>query len=157
MAYGREEVERRLCARQEKHCHSEHQTAPVGYGFKPVGGSPLRDHRSRAVEKIGLRDREFRSEKHHADSHAEKYAAYASVDEKEYVVGPRPENIARFRTELVADSLEDEAEQNQHPEPVGASETRGVEQRERGEESAPEHHQRGERQLPLASQSVDNH
>ena len=64
------------------------------------------------------------------------------------------EEIAELVLELIADSLEYEGEENEHPEPIGTSETRRIEQGEGGKEGASEGDEGGEGELPLAACGV---
>ena len=57
---------------------------------------------------------------------------------------------------LIADGLDDEREEDDHPKPVGSAKTRAIEQREGGKERTAEGDERGERKLPFAARGVDD-
>lgn len=105
-----------------------------------MGGNPARDHGRAGIEQVGLGDGEFCAEEEHGHGHAEQQAAHAAVDEQEAVVGAGAEEIAGLGAELIAHGLKDEAEQYEHPQPIGAAEAGGVKQGEGGEEGSAEHH-----------------
>ena len=67
------------------------------------------------------------------------------------------QQVAQLVLELIADSLQHEGEQDDHPQPVGTAETGAVEQGERGEEGSAEGDERGKREFPLATCRVDDH
>ena len=52
---------------------------------------------------------------------------------------------------LIADGLQHEGEENNHPEPVSAAEAGTIEKRERSKEGAAEGDEGGEGYLPLAT------
>ena len=74
------------------------------------------------VEQIAFGDGEFSSEEEHRHGHAEQHAADTAVDEKKGVVGACAVEIAFLCTEFVADGLQNEADEDKHPQPVGTSE-----------------------------------
>ena len=53
--------------------------------------------------------------------------------------------------------MEDEGEKNKNPHPICASETRAVEERERGEEGAAKSDQSREGELPFPTGGVHDH
>ena len=56
---------------------------------------------------------------------------------------------------LIGDCLNDEAEKNKHPYPVGTSEASRVEEREGSEEATTKDDQRSKGKLPLTTYGVD--
>ena len=52
---------------------------------------------------------------------------------------------------LIADSLQHEGEENNHPKPVSAAEAGAIEERKGGEEGAAEGDEGGEGYLPFAT------
>ena len=111
-------------------------------GFAAAHG-PLVDDEGRAGEEGGY-------------GHSEQEGAQHAVEHEQAAVDVAPHHVAGFRLELVADGLEDERGEDEHPYPVGAAETGAVEQGKGGEESAAERDERGERELPLAPGRVDD-
>ena len=61
------------------------------------------------------------------------------------------QKVAELVLELVADSLDNEGEEDNHPQPVGSAKRGGVEEGIGGEEGTTESDQCGEGELPLTS------
>ncbi len=120
-----------------------------------MGRCPFGDHRRACVEQAAALHAEISAEEEHRHRHTEQYAPYAAIEEKEEIVGAGAIDIARLPSVFIAYGLHDETEKNDGPEPVGSSETCGVEQWEGGEECASENHECGERELPFPSHGVD--
>ena len=77
-----------------------------------------------------------------------------AVDEEERLVGAATEHITILILILVGDCLDDEAEEDEHPHPVGTTEAGRVEEGEGGEEATAEDDQRSEGEFPLTADRV---
>ena len=117
--------------------------------------SPLRNRGVLHVEDIALGHRELGTKEHRRHGYAQQHGAHDAVDEQQRVVETRAVDVARLGPVLITDGLDNETEQDEHPQPIGTAETRTVEQRERGKEGAAKSHQRRVGQLPLAAHRVD--
>ena len=151
-----DEVKSGLSAGKEEDRHTEEEIFPADDGFETTAGRPLRDDRCAGLEDVGLGDGKRGAEEHHGHSHTEQHTADETVEHQEYVVSGSAVEVTAFATELVADGLKHEAQQYEHPQPIGAAEARGVEQGKRGEEGAAKHYERSEREFPLAAKRVDH-
>ena len=80
-----------------------------------------------------------------------------AIEQQKHTVGCGAQHIAVSELEFIRYSLEHKAEQNQHPYPVGAAETRAVKQGKGSEECATKGNQRGEGELPFAAGSQQQH
>ena len=152
-AHGEEH--RRHGTRQEEDGEAQQQVAERENLLPAVLRIPDRHHRRAGVEQAAALNLEVGAEELHPDGAAQQHTAYKAVDVEASVVGRSAEDVRGFRAEFIADSLQDEAEKYQHPEPIGAAEARGVIEGKGGEEGAAEHHQGGEGQFPFAPQGVD--
>ena len=86
---------------------------------------------------------------------AQEQGTQDAIEHQEALEGLRTEEITQFILELIAHGLQHEGEEDEHPQPVGATEAGGIEQGEGSEESAAEGDQRGERELPLTTGGID--
>ena len=84
-------------------------------------------------------------------------APHHAVQHQEGAIGILAQQIPRLQLKFVADGLQHEAEEDNHPQPVGPAEAGTVEQGERGEEGASESNERRERKFPLAPRREHQH
>ena len=117
--------------------------------------SPLRDD-SAILSDERFRNGEVASEEECRDCSTEKHRPEDAVEEEEDIIGLASEQIAFSIAILVAHSLNDKAEENEHPHPIGTTEAGGIEQRERSEESTTKHYKSGEGEFPAMSHALDH-
>ena len=67
------------------------------------------------------------------------------------------QQIARLQLEFVADGLQHEAKEDNHPQPIGPAEAGTIKQGEGSEEGASEGNERRERKFPLAPRREHQH
>ena len=129
----------------------------VAQRFEPVPGrGPLRDDGVAArIGHVEAVDREVGTGEEGADGRPEQEGACDAVDDQERLEGPLAEDVARLAAVLVGYGLDDEDEQDGHPDIGRSAERRGVEEREGGEEGAAEGDERREGELPFAAEGVD--
>ena len=152
-----DDVEYAEDAREEKHGKSENPVPPVEECVKAVAGvAPAADYWAcPAAQDVRLFDDEVSPVEERGDGYAEQQRTDDAVDDKKPLERLCPEKVAHLALELVADGLQDECEEDNHPQPVGPAEAGAVKQGERGEERSAEGYERGERQFPLPARGVD--
>lgn len=152
------EVVERQHPREEQHGQSQRHIAVVEHRFESVPGSrPLRDRGVAAqVGHVEPIDGEIRTREECADSGAQEDRSEKSVDLQEPVESLFSEYVIGFAPVFVRNGLQDEDQQNQHPDVKRSAETGRVEKRERGEKRAAESYQRSEREFPFAAQRIDD-
>lgn len=139
---------------KEEDGEADKQVFPARYGLKAVSRRPNGNDGRVTVKDISACHSELSSEKENADSNTNQHTADNSIDEEEGIVGAGSIKITLLATELIADGLKHEAEENSHPEPIGASERGGVKEGEGSEEGASEYHQGSECKLPFAAEGI---
>ena len=102
--------------------------------------TPLRDGRALHVEDVALGHRELGTKEHRRNGHAQQDGTHDAINQQQRVIEARAIDVAGLGTVLIANRLNDKAEQDEHPQPVGTAEAGAVEQRERGEEGAAKGH-----------------
>ena len=128
---------------EEYHGKAQHEHPGIEQGIETMGGiRPAGDDRRDGIniDEIVLLDDEVRSDD--------------AVEGEEELERLRTEDVADLVLELIADGLQHECEEDNHPEPVGSAEAGGVEEGERGEEGTSERDERGERKFPLTACGV---
>ena len=120
------------------------------------GISPARNDRcdGSCIDEVVLLDNEVRTLEEGGYGTTQKQRPHDAVEGEEELEGLSPKNVADLILELIAHSLEHECEEDDHPQPVGSAEARGVEQGEGGEERSSEGDEGGERKLPLTACGV---
>ena len=108
------------------------------------------------VNEVVLHDDEVAALEEGGYGTAQKQRTQQAVDDEAHLEGLGAEEVAELVLELVADGLQDEGEEDEHPQPVGPAEGGAIEQGERCEERSAEGDQRGEGELPLATRGVDD-
>ena len=88
---------------------------------------------------------------------AQQDRPHHAVQHQEGAIRVLAQQIARLQLKFIADGLQHEAEEDNHPQPVGPAEAGAVEQRERGEKGAAEGDERREGELPLATRREHHH
>ena len=153
------EVEQAEYARKEQNGQSQQNVARVGQRVESVPGSgPLRDGvESVRAREVGPVDRELRAEEQRAYGRSEQESPRYAVDDQKGVERLFAQKVRRLASVLVRDGLNDEYEQDQHPDVEGPAEARAVKERERREEGSAERDERREGEFPLAAQRVDEH
>ena len=118
---------------------------------------PTADNRHHRIGDITFVDIKLRPRKERCHRTAQQHRPYHSVYHQKSAIRRLTQQIARLRLELIADGLQHESKQDNHPQPVGSAETRTVKQRERRKERPAERHERSKRKLPLPPRRVDYH
>ena len=127
--------------------------------WSPVPGSgPLRDgvESVRAREVGPVRPSKPRAEEQRAYGRSEQESPRYAVDDQKGVERLFAQKVRRLASVLVRDGLNDECEQDQHPDVEGPAEARAVKERERRQEGSAERDERRERERPFPSQRVDD-
>ena len=106
---------------------------------------------------ISFLDDEVRALEEGGYGTAEEQRADDAVEREEELERLRAEEVAYLVLELIADGLQHEGEEDNHPQPVGTAEAGGIEQGEGGEEGSAEGDERGEGELNLLQHDVDLH
>ena len=152
------EVEQAEYARKEQNGQSQQNVARVGQRVESVPwSSPLRDGvESVRAREVGPVDRELRAEEQRAYGRSEQESPRYAVDDQKGVERLFAQKVRRLASVLVRDGLNDEYEQDQHPDVEGPAEARAVKERERREEGSAERDERREREFPFPSQRVDD-
>ena len=151
-------IERPQDARQEEHSQPEHHIPRIEQRIQPVSCiGPLTDDRHHRICHIPFIDVKFGPREERGHCPTQQYRTYHSVYHQERAIRCLAQQISRLRLELVADSLQHKAEQNNHPQPIGSSETRTIEQRKRSKERASKRDERCKRELPLPSRRINHH
>ena len=150
-----EHVEATEDARQEKHHQTEHQVPRIGHGFESVpAGGPAADGRRELFAHHVFVHHEVGAVEEGADGCAEEQGAEHAVQDEKPAIGVFAQEVAEFALEFIADGLEHEAEEDEHPHPVGTTEAGRVEEGEGGEEATAEDDQRSEGEFPLTADRV---
>lgn len=146
---GVDEIEGRQDLGEEKEHQSEGDVEGVEYRLQAVGGAG-------PVGEVVLVHDEMPTGKEGPQGDPDEDDPQRAVDEEEKLVSAFPEDIVGLFAVFVGDSLDDEAEEDRHPDIVGPAEADGVEEGEGRKKRPAEHHQRGEGQLPFAPQGIDD-
>ncbi len=154
-------IERTENASQEEDGKTEDEIPGVEQCVEAVGGvCPAADDRRegrtcRLTNQEVLADNEVTAIEEGSHGTTQQKRADDAVENEEALKGACAQQVAELVLELIADSLQHEGEQDEHPQPVGTAETSGIEQREGGEECTAKGYQRGEGELPFATCRVD--
>ena len=157
MVHVVDDVERSEHARQEQHRHSETEVPGIEQGVetrRPIG--PPTDDGRGELREVRLRHDEVAAVEERGHGTAQQRWSHNTVEHEEAAEGAGAQQVALLQLELIAHGLQHKREQDDHPQPVGTAEAGAVEQRERGEESAAEGDERGERDLPLAARRLEH-
>ena len=143
---------------QEEHSQPQHHIPRIKQRIQTMPAvSPLADNRHCRICDIPFIDIEVRPREERGHCPTQQYRTYHSVYHQERAIRCLAQQISRLRLKLVADSLQHKAEQNNHPQPIGSSETGTIEQRKRSKERASKRDERCERELPLPSCRINHH
>ena len=102
------------------------------------------------IHQIALFDHEVRAFKEGRYSAAQQQWSDDAVEEEEELEGAGTKEVANLVLELVADRLQHEGEEDDHPQPISSAERGGVEEGEGGKERATKGDEGGEGELPFA-------
>lgn len=152
-----DQIESGQTASEEKYGTSEEKILPAEDSLEAMGRGPGGNDRSGMVEHGSAVDGELPSEEEHSDSDSEEDATDKAIEEEENIIDTTAVEITLLIAIFIADSLHDEAQQNQHPEPIGTAEARRIEERESGESGSAESDESGESEFPLSADRIDNH
>ena len=79
-----------------------------------------------------------------------------TVEDQEAAEDVASVNVAGFILVFVSHGLQDEACENQHPNPIGAAKTRTVKEGKRGKESAAKGYERRKGKFPFTTRGIYN-
>ena len=150
-------------AGQEDDGKTEDDVPQVEQGIEPVRTvCPAADDDARSlsvtqgIEDILALHDEVRAGEESGDGSAQEQRTEDAVQHQQPLERLYAEQIPHLALELIADSLQHEGEEDNHPEPVRPAETGGIEERIGGKERSAEGDERSEGELPLAACDVDN-
>ena len=152
-----DQIESGQTASEEKYGTSEEKILPAEDSLEAMGRSPGGNDRSGMVKHGSPVDGELPSEEEHSDSDSEEDATDKTIKQEENIIDATAVEITLLIAIFIADSLHDEAQQNQHPEPIGPAEARRIEERESGESGSAESDESSESEFPLSADRIDNH
>ena len=99
---------------------------------------PHRDDGRGGIGQLFLIDIEFGPGEKRADRRAEEQGTEDAVYNQENAVGRLAQEVAALGLVFIRDRLQDEAEEDENPHPIGPAKAGRVEQGERGEEGPAE-------------------
>ena len=147
-----DDVEDAKHAGKKHHGKAEDEVPGIEQGVKSCGGiGPTADDGSTKIGERCLLHYEVGPIEERGYGASKKQGTYDAIKNKEQAVSAGAEQIALTMLELIADGLQHEGEENNHPEPVGAAEAGAIEERKGGEEGAAEGDEGGEGYLPFAT------
>lgn len=147
-----DDVEDAKHAGKKHHGKAEDEVPGIEQGVKSCGGiGPTADDGSTKIGERCLLHDEVGAIEERGDGTSKEQWTDDAVENKEQAVSAGAEQIALTMLELIADGLQHEGEENNHPEPVGAAEAGTIEKRERSKEGSTEGDEGGEGYLPLAT------
>ena len=152
-------IERAQNACQEHDGQAEHQHPGVEYGVETMGGiRPSRDDGCEGcgINHVVLHNDEIAALEEGGHSAAQEQRTEQAVDDQAHLESLGTQEVTEFVLELITDSLQDEGEENDHPQPVGSAKRGAIEQGEGCEERSTEGDQCGKGELPLAARGVDD-
>ena len=118
--------------------------------------SPSGDGGSFHIQNLIFGYAKFVAKKHTSHSHTQQQWSENAVDAEQCVVEFGAVHITHFAPIFVGNGLNHETQQNEHPQPVGATETGGIEQGEGGEKGAAKGHQGGESEFPFSAHGMNH-
>ena len=146
-------------ARQEHDRKAEDENPGIEQRIEAVRGiAPVADdgRQSPCIDKIALFDHEVRAFEEGGHCTAQQQRADDAVEEEEELEGAGTEEVANLVLELIADGLQHEGEEDDHPQPIGSAERGGVEERKGGKEGTTKGDEGGEGEFPLASGGIED-
>ena len=144
-------------AGKEHHGKTEDEVPGIEQSVKSCGGvGPTADDGSAKIGERCLLHYEVGPIEERGYGASKKQGTHDAVKNKEPSVSAGAEQIALTMLKLIADGLQHEGEEDDHPEPVGAAEAGAIEERERSEEGSTEGDEGGEGYLPLATGGLYN-
>ena len=144
---------------QEHDGQSEDEYPGIEQGVESVGSvGPTGDdgRNGSCINQILLGNDEVRALEERSYGTAQKQRTQQSVEDEAPLERLRAQEVAELVLELVADSLNDEGEEDDHPQPVGSAKRGGVEEGIGGEEGSTEGDQCSESELPLTAGRVQH-
>ena len=144
-------------AGKEHHGKTEDEVPGIEQSIKSCGGiGPTADDGSAKIGERCLLHYEVGAIEERCYGASKEQGTHDAVKNKEPAVGAGAEQIALTMLKLIADGLQHEGEEDDHPEPVGAAEAGTIEKRERSKEGSTEGDEGGEGYLPLATGGLYN-
>ena len=144
---------------QEHYGKAEDENPGIEQRIEAVRGiAPVADDRRQGsrIHQITLFDHEVRAFEEGGHSAAQQQWADDAVEEEEELEGAGTKEVANLVLELVADRLQHEGEEDDHPQPIGSAKRGGVEEGEGGKEGATKGDEGGEGEFPLASGGIED-
>lgn len=152
------EIEQTQHACQAENSNAEEEVPDVRDGLQPVPWRrPLGNDGHREVGQVLFVDHKLCPGEKRGHRCAEQQRAGDPINNQEYLIGTLAQQIPLLRLVFVRDGLQDEAKQDQHPNPIRPAEARGIEQGEGGKEGTAEGDERREGELPLAPSRIEEH
>ena len=142
---------------EEDDGEAQHEHPGIEQGIETVRGvGPATDDGCDGadIDEVVFLDDEVGALEESGDGASQEQRTHDAVQREEELEGLGTKEIADLVLELIADGLEYEGEEDEHPEPVGTTETRGIEEWEGGKECASEGDEGGEGELPLTAGGV---
>lgn len=147
-----DDVEDAKHAGKKYHGKAEDEVPGIEQGVKSCGGiGPTANDGSTKIGERCLLHDEVGAIEERGDGASKEQWTDDAIKNKEPAVSAGAEQIALTMLKLIADGLQHEGEENNHPEPVGAAEAGAIEERKGGEEGAAEGDEGGEGYLPFAT------
>ena len=151
-------IEQTQHACQAENGNTEEEIPDVRDSLQPVPWRrPLGNDRHREVGQVLFIDHELRPGEERGHRRAKQQRAGNTINNKEHLIGTLAQQVSLLRLVFVRDSLQNEAKQDQHPNPIRPAEARGIEQGERGKEGTAEGDERREGELPFTPGRVEEH
>ena len=151
-------IEQTQHACQAENGNTEEEIPDVRNGLQSVPWRrPLGNDGHREVGQVLFIDHKLRPGEERGHRRTKQQRAGDPINNKEYLIGTLAQQVSLLRLVFVRDDLQDEAKQDQHPDPIRPAEARGIEQGERGKEGTAEGDERREGELPLTPGRVEEH
>ena len=154
-----DDVEDAQGACQEHYGKAEDENPGIEQRIEAVRGiAPVADDgcQCSCIHQIALFDHEVRAFEEGRYSAAQQQWADDAVEEEEELEGAGTKEVANLVLELVADRLQHEGEEDDHPQPIGSAERGGIEEGEGGKEGTTKGDEGGEGEFPLASGGIED-
>ena len=150
-------VEQTGDAGEEEHSEAEDDIPHVEERVETIAGiGPVTDDRLDARRDVCFLNVEVAAVEECCHGAAKKQRTYDAVDDEADLEDLRTEEVAELVLKFIAHGLHHEGEEDEHPDPIGSSKARTVEQGEGGEEGGAEGGEGSEGELPFVAGGVDD-
>ena len=144
---------------QEHYGKAEDENPGIEQRIEAVRGiAPVADdgRQCPGIHQIALLDHEVGAFEEGRYGAAQQQWSDDAVEEEEELEGAGTKEVADLVLKLIADCLQHEGEEDDHPQPIGSAERGGIEEGEGGKERAAEGDEGGEGEFPLASGGIED-